>query len=63
MDFVVGLPKEVGLDTIFIVVDRLTKYNHFFTLKHPYTTKKVVSLFIRKMVNCMASQAYRIKSR
>lgn len=30
MDFIGGLPKALGCDTIIVVVDRLTKYVHFF---------------------------------
>jgi hypothetical protein len=32
MDFVTGLPKVQGKDYIYVVVDRLTKYAHFFSI-------------------------------
>ena len=32
MDFIGGLPRAQGLDTILVVVDRLTKYAHFMSL-------------------------------
>ena len=38
MDFIKGLPKSEGMDTILVVVDRLTKYAHFLPLKHSFIT-------------------------
>lgn len=43
MDFIEQLPK---LDTILVVVNRLTKYGHFFNLKHPFSAKEVAILFL-----------------
>jgi len=37
-------------DTILVVVDRLTKYSHFFPLAHPFTTKDIAALFIKEVV-------------
>lgn len=46
MDFIEGLPKSHGKTTIFVVVDRLTKYAYFMSLSHPYTAKDVAKFFL-----------------
>lgn len=50
MDFIEGLPKSKGWVMIRVVVDRLSKYAHFMTLKHPFLAKTVVKSFIQKVV-------------
>ncbi|KAD2393790.1 hypothetical protein E3N88_40767 [Mikania micrantha] len=45
-------------DTIFVVVDHLTKFAHFMALKHPYTAKQVAQVLmdnIFKMHGCPSS--------
>jgi len=46
MDFIEGLLKSGGRTTIFVVVDRLTKFAHFIPLTHPYTAKTVAAIFV-----------------
>ncbi|KAD2804089.1 hypothetical protein E3N88_37466 [Mikania micrantha] len=46
MDFIGGLPKSYGKDSIFVVVDRLTKYSHFMALSHPYSAAQVAQVFL-----------------
>jgi hypothetical protein len=36
MDFITGLPKVHGRDCIYVVVDRLTKFTHFFSIPSEY---------------------------
>jgi transposase InsO family protein len=50
MDFIEGLPLSDHANTILVVVDRLTKYAHFLTLKHPYTAATVAKLFLDQIV-------------
>ncbi|XP_068662857.1 uncharacterized protein [Aristolochia californica] len=50
MDFIEGLPKSEGVDTIMVVVKRLSKYAHFLVLRHPFTAKTVADLFVKQMV-------------
>ncbi|XP_069152026.1 uncharacterized protein [Solanum lycopersicum] len=47
MDFVVGFPTTVGsYDSIWVVVDRLTKSAHFIPVRVKYVTEKLAELYI-----------------
>jgi transposase InsO family protein len=47
MDFIVGLPRtQKGHDSIWVVVDRLTKVAHFIPVKTGYSTDKLADLYI-----------------
>lgn len=50
MDFIEGLPISQGVDTIMVVVDQLSKYAHFVTLKHPFSAKIVAVAFVKEIV-------------
>ena len=47
MDFIEGLSLYNGFSIVFSVVDRLTKFAHFFPLSHPYTAVKVAQFFFQ----------------
>ena len=46
MDFITGLPKSEGKSVIMVIVDRLTKYAHFFALSHPFKASTVATAFM-----------------
>ncbi|SAL96256.1 hypothetical protein [Absidia glauca] len=46
MDFIVGLPSSSDYDSIWVVVDRLTKMAHFVPCKDTITSEGLASLFI-----------------
>ena len=51
MDFIVGLPRtQKGYDSIWVVVDRLTKSAHFLPVKTTYLTKQYAELYINRIL-------------
>ena len=51
MDFVVGLPKSLqGYDSIWVIVDRVTKSTHFLRVKVNYPLNKLAELYIQEIV-------------
>lgn len=49
MDFIDGLPLSQGKTTIFVVMDRLSKYAHFVPISHPYTAVGVAQVFFEQI--------------
>jgi hypothetical protein len=49
MDFITGLPRAHGKDCIFMVVDRLTKFAHFFPIAIDFNAVQVAELFFREV--------------
>jgi hypothetical protein len=51
MDFIVGLPRTLArYDSIWIIVDRLTKVAHFIPVKTTYSGAKLVELYMSRIV-------------
>ncbi|XP_052622326.1 uncharacterized protein LOC128127694, partial [Lactuca sativa] len=51
MDFVTKLPKTSdGLDTIWVIIDRLTKSAHFLPIKESYKMERLTRLYLREIV-------------
>ena len=51
MDFVVGLPRTPnGFDSIWVVVDRLTKSAHFIPINIRFSLEKLTSLYISENI-------------
>ena len=51
MDFVVGLPRTPrGLDSIWVIVDRLTKSAHFIPINIRFSLEKLTTLYISEII-------------
>ena len=51
MDFVVGVPlKRRKHDSVWVVVDRLTKIAHFLLVRTDYSLDKMAELYIKEIV-------------
>ncbi|XP_028122577.1 uncharacterized protein LOC114319719 [Camellia sinensis] len=51
MDFIMGLPcSSRGMDSIWVIVDRLTKSPHFLPVKSLYNADKLANLYVNEIV-------------
>jgi hypothetical protein len=51
MDFIVGLPRtSAGYDSIWMIVDRLTKVAHFIPVRTNYMGAKLAELYMARIV-------------
>ncbi|GJX96866.1 putative reverse transcriptase domain-containing protein [Tanacetum coccineum] len=51
MDFITKLPKtKSGHDTIWVIVDKLTKSAHFLAIQEDYSTERLARLYIDEIV-------------
>ena len=52
MDFIVGLPRtQKGYDSIWVIVDHLTKAAHFLPVKTTYLTKQYAELYMNRILS------------
>jgi hypothetical protein len=64
MDFIVGLPRtRVGYDSIWVVVDRLTKAAHFILVKTTYNSAVLAKLYVSDCVLAWYSKEDSIEQR
>jgi hypothetical protein len=51
MDFIMELPRtQSGYDSIWVVVDRLTKEAHFIPIKTTYSGPELAELYMSRIV-------------
>jgi len=51
MDFVTGLPKvSQDIDTIWVIVDRLTKSAHFLPIRETYSLERLALMYVNEIV-------------
>ena len=51
MDFIVGLPRTCkGYNSIWVIVDRLTKSAHFLPVNSKYSARQYVELYLDRIV-------------
>jgi IS30 family transposase len=52
MDFIVGLSRtQKGNDSIWVIVDRLTKVAHFLPVKANYSVSRLAELYVDNILN------------
>jgi hypothetical protein len=52
MDFIVALPKtSKGYDSIWVIVDRLTKLAHFLPVKTKHSAMDYAKLYISRILS------------
>jgi len=51
MDFMIGMPKTIKQhDSVWAIIDRLTKAAHFFAIKATFTSEQLANLYIKEIV-------------
>jgi hypothetical protein len=63
MDFITGLSRVQGKDCIFVVVDRLTKFAHFFAIPTDYKAIQVAEIVFREVFRLHGLPRQRVSDR
>jgi hypothetical protein len=51
MDFIVGMPRtQSGYDSIWLIMDQLTKVAHFLPIKTTYSGPQLTELYMSRIV-------------
>jgi len=50
MDFIMKFPLSNGYDSIWVIIDRLTKSAHFIPIKETYSAEKRAQLYVKEIV-------------
>ena len=58
MDFIVGLPQTPkDHDSIWVIVDRLTKVAHFIAMRNDYKVGKLIDLYVDSILRLHGAPA------
>jgi hypothetical protein len=50
MDFIVGLPRtQSGYDSLWVIIDRLTKVAHFISIQMTYTGPQLAKMYMSRI--------------
>jgi len=64
MDFIVGLPRSSqGHDSMWVIVDRLTKVAHFVPVKTDYRADKLADLYVHHILRLHGAPASIVSDR
>ena len=64
MDFVTGLPcTKDGYDSIWVIVDQLSKFAHFLPIKATYSLDKLASIYVAEIVHLLGASKSIVSNR
>ena len=49
MDFIIRIPTSEGKDSVFVVIDRLTKYAHFISMASKEKERQVACSYVKNI--------------